>query len=390
MLRFDQQMRLPTLSEADYVHDVAYDHYGTRLALCTSSLRISIFSVPSAAGGGQEGTEESEPGRWTEVARMERAHSGPIWRLSWGHPEYGDPLASCSEDRTVNVWYGGSSPGAPSAAARKGSGAPPSWEARAIHQDDSKSVAQPGMRGGGEPRRGLACDGPVVDVRFAPAPLGLRLAACTADGKARVFECVNSMDLSKWEPDAQDLQTLGKATNANTSGGSGSAALDWRKVPFGTHAGDDFSEMLAVAGRGGRLAVWAKDKSSKWREQASAEAHPVGGGGVRDVAWCPNLCRPYEVVATCGAGATLWRVDLSTPDERQGGYKQKEATGDARCSIVRLAELMPPNHEACPVWRCSWNLTGTTLALCPESGEVSVWKADASSEWKPECEIDLA
>ncbi|CAE8652667.1 unnamed protein product, partial [Polarella glacialis] len=152
------------------------------LALCTSSLRISIFSAPETAGGGGGcGGQQAADAQWTEVARMERAHTGPIWRLSWGHPEHGDPLASCSEDRTVTVWYGGraSSVGAGGAPKGQQGAALPRWQERAQ----------------------LSCEGPVVDVRFAPAPLGLKVAACTSDGKARIFECVNALDLRTWEPE---------------------------------------------------------------------------------------------------------------------------------------------------------------------------------------------
>merc|ERR1740117_2443512 len=102
LLRQDTQIRLPTLNDADYVHDIAYDYYGTRLAICTSSLCISIFSAPSATGSTATGEESS--GEWVETARMTQAHTGPIWRLSWGPPDCGEPLASCSEDRTVAIW----------------------------------------------------------------------------------------------------------------------------------------------------------------------------------------------------------------------------------------------------------------------------------------------
>eukprot|EP00933_Yihiella_yeosuensis_P075136 TRINITY_DN8433_c1_g2_i1.p1 TRINITY_DN8433_c1_g2~~TRINITY_DN8433_c1_g2_i1.p1 ORF type:complete len:376 (+),score=67.82 TRINITY_DN8433_c1_g2_i1:31-1158(+) len=370
MLRFDQQVRLPVQNEADYVHDIAYDHYGTRLALCTSSLRISVFSLSTDKGA-------DDDSRWVETARMERAHSGPIWRLNWGHPEHGDPLASCSEDRTVAIWYGGHSGAAASGpAAAKGSESLPRWEER----------------------ERLSYEGPVVDVRFAPAPVGLKLAACTADGKARIYECVNALDLRTWE--SEELETLthkppSSATpsiQANSSACS-SACLDWMHVPFGGGGADELNEVIALAGRGGRLAIWTKEKNERWRERASSEAHPVAAGGIKDVAWCPNICRPYEVIATCGAGAALWRVDFSAQDERQrqgGGYGRKETGGSGlNCTLQLLKELIPSNSEVCPVWRCSWNLTGTTLALCPEGSEVSVWKADASQEWKPECEIEL-
>merc|ERR1711957_586941 len=116
------------------------------------------------------------------------------------------------------------------------------------------------------------------------------------------------------------------------------------------------------------------------------------GGGIKDVAWCPNLCRPYELLVTCGAGASLWRLDFpSLSDDYRGGPSAAAGAGSAgyrgkqknqHCQLQRLTELIPAAHDACPIWRCHWNLTGTTLALCPEAGEVSLWKTDASQEWR--------
>merc|ERR1719507_124188 len=114
MMRFDQQIRLPTL-------------------------------------GGQ--TAQSEGAAWTEIARMERAHVGPIWRLTWGHPEHGEPLASCSEDRTIQVWY-------------CDRGAVP-----AIGSNESKVLEGGGLCDNYPPpvpwarKAQLQFDGPVVDVR---------------------------------------------------------------------------------------------------------------------------------------------------------------------------------------------------------------------------------
>eukprot|EP00419_Tripos_fusus_P010848 CAMPEP_0172658560 /NCGR_PEP_ID=MMETSP1074-20121228/2857_1 /TAXON_ID=2916 /ORGANISM="Ceratium fusus, Strain PA161109" /LENGTH=320 /DNA_ID=CAMNT_0013473879 /DNA_START=252 /DNA_END=1215 /DNA_ORIENTATION=+ len=271
----------------------------------------------------------------------------------------------------------GRSQGAASRGAQSSTGTanPPPWQRRWSHQGEA----------------------PWLDVRFAPAPLGLKLAAVTSDGKARVFECVNAMDLRAWEPEdietqthrpsaassqpAQPDRTLAAATGSSL--GCMSAALDWMCVPFGG-GGEERSEALAVGGRGGRLGIWAK--SNRWKELVSEEAHPPASGGVKDVAWCPNLCRPYEIVATCGAGARLWRVDFPSADETQGVTNTRKDSGNA-CRLQLLMELIPAADKACPVWRCSWNLMGTTLALCPESGELSIWKCNASLKWRRECEV---
>lgn len=354
MLRFDQQVRLPGLFEADYVHDVAYDFYGTRLALCTSSLRISIFAA-------QPGQEELENSSWTEIARMEKAHTGPIWRLCWGHPEYGEPLISCSEDNTVKVWFGGRV--ASQLPAHTTEAFPPKWDAL-------KSLTD--------------FDGPVVDVRVSPPSLGMKLATVTADGKARVFEKSHT---TEW--DHEDLELPKQGPGAASSAASStctSAALDWMPGPFGSPGPDARGEVLAVGSR--QLTIWVKQKDRKWEPMANAEVHSISSGGIKDVAWCPNLCRTYEVVATCGAGAALWRVDFPPEDaSRQiSAYGRK----DAAVKLTLLKQLIPSEDEACPVWRCSWNLIGSCLALCPEGSEVQVWKADAAMEWRPESDIDLS
>lgn len=352
MLRLDQHVAVPTLNDADYVHDVAYDYYGTRMALCTSSLKIMVFSAPRSG---------AEGGQWTETAKMDRAHSGPIWRLCWGGPEHGEPLASCSEDRTVQLWS--------DRGQRSGGASANTW-----------------------PKVGtLQCEGPVVGVRFSPASIGLKVAACTVSGRSRIFECASSSlesAASTWEQ--EDLEPRASPPESGGPAQLG-AALDWMPAPFGGGAAED-REALALAGAG-RLTIWVR-RGGRWTDVATTEVASLGDvdGGVKDVAWCPNLCRPYELVCTCGNGAALWRVELSLRDdrgERGGGYGRKDL--GPPCHLQKLKELVPPGAELCPVWRCSWNLTGTTLALCPEGGEgaVSVWKADALiDDWRQEVEID--
>ena len=32
------------------------------------------------------------------------AHDGPIWKVKWAHPDFGDIIATCSYDKIVNIW----------------------------------------------------------------------------------------------------------------------------------------------------------------------------------------------------------------------------------------------------------------------------------------------
>ena len=44
--------------------------------------------MPQASGD----AGDADDATWAETGRMEQAHAGPIWRLSWGHPEHGDNI----------------------------------------------------------------------------------------------------------------------------------------------------------------------------------------------------------------------------------------------------------------------------------------------------------
>jgi len=73
----------------DLIHDVAYDHYGRRMATCSSDQSIKVWDI-------------AEDGTSQQVAHW-KAHSGSVWRVTWAHPEFGQVLATCSFDRTATI-----------------------------------------------------------------------------------------------------------------------------------------------------------------------------------------------------------------------------------------------------------------------------------------------
>lgn len=76
----------------DFVHDIAYDFYGKRLATCSSDMRIQIFDQ-----------SKNIHRQWEPVAEI-KAHTGSVNKLAWAHPEFGQVLASCSTDRVVYIY----------------------------------------------------------------------------------------------------------------------------------------------------------------------------------------------------------------------------------------------------------------------------------------------
>merc|ERR1712113_1229346 len=78
------------------------------------------------------------------------SHSGPVWRVAWGHPRFGVILASCGFDKKVVVHM---------------EKAPGTWEDIYTFSEHSSSVN---------------------DVSWAPQEHGLVLASASSDGRVVV------------------------------------------------------------------------------------------------------------------------------------------------------------------------------------------------------------
>src|SRR4051812_6946571 len=127
---------------SDFIHDIAFDWYGQRLATCSSDQKIKVF--------------DQVKGKWSLTAEI-KAHSGSVHALSWAHPEFGQVLASCSSDRVVHIYE---------------------------EQVDGRTGARAWKKQG----RLVDSRDSVQDCQFAPRHLGLKLATCSLDGRVRIYE----------------------------------------------------------------------------------------------------------------------------------------------------------------------------------------------------------
>ncbi|CAD7966925.1 unnamed protein product [Amoebophrya sp. A120] len=292
--------------------------------------------------GGQPSPE------WHETSVLEGAHSGPIWRLDWAHPEYGTGiLASCGEDRAVSIW--------------SENPASTSWRKRAQLLDATKAV---------------------IDVKFAPRHFGLKVASASLDGYVRVYEAPDILNMGEWLLEDYSIAK-----------GEGVQAVSW--------CPDIHQEYIAAVGTDGSLYIHGKDLvKRRWlllhqepHEKTNPDCLP------KDVAFSPNLCRPYDLLVTCGThfSANLWRFDpvsastasshvygsgLLPPQQSSGGSQQQPGVAAAPGTFTKLSVMKvlcgpgmtPDLDEWNTIWRCSWNITGTMLTLAPESGQIQVWQ----------------
>jgi nucleoporin SEH1 len=448
--------QLPSL-HLDYIHDIAYDHYGRRLATCSGDRFIRVWDLNSKG----EWTSHRGMGEW-------QAHRGTVNRLSWAHPEYGQLLASCGSDHSVIIWEEreqsqhqdvtsqSSQQQQPGGAQQQHPpGQPPHTHvqqqahvSQSAQTQTSVNQNQPQATAVSthwvskaqltDARKSVTC------VQFAPRHLGLKIATGSADGKVRVYEAIDVMNLIHWPMtgsidvlspapspssanDATEDGAGGTATSADlpssereqsllssamtdaTSSQLGVTALAWCQGRF------EPPTLVVGTGQGDVLIYRYSDTSRSWQTLLKMPSH---SRGVLDVAWAPNVGRSFHLVASAGKDRAL-RVNKlnrhrfsasarstgnssagtgtnqSTGTPATGGSKgssknttstesptQQGGGGEISVSSLELASSQVLGDGMMEVWRCAWNVTGTVLASSGDGGIVQLWKSNFRNEWK--------
>lgn len=348
-------------SHDDVVNDIAFDFYGRRFATCSSDKNIRVWDLKAAGKSEAEGDASDSHYSCSEISR---AHQSSIWRLSWAHPEFGQLLASCSEDRTTCIWEEQESIGGGGEYIKKNDRAISGkqttgqrWTLKTTLSESRKSVN---------------------DVEFAPRHLGLKIATASADGFVRIYEAPDVFSLNMWqlEQSIEVEQTvpvpLSSQTAAGEAGGGGGASssksehgltcLTWNVCPFEP-------AKLAVGGYSSRAVVLTQDTNdnggpTKWREECVLGEHT---GIIHDIAWAPAMGRSYHLIATAS---------------REPSFKvhtlQRLENGSLQYTATQTIEAV--GHSA--IWRVAWNATGTVLATSSEDGIVALWRKDFLGVYK--------
>ena len=327
---------------SDYLHDVCYDWFGDRLATCSSDQRIRIFQRTTPTNAPTPPTSPAFP---FHLQAELRGHTGSIHRLSFAHPEYGTLLSSCSSDRTVLVYE----------QVKEHSGADGSggwvWKQRCKLNDSRVAV---------------------VDCEFAPPHLGLQLATLALDGRLRIYESRDLMNLAVWGL-VHDIATLDAAQlSASASAPSEppsphlSAALSFNPSPFDP-------PMLAVATTAAVRVLECDTHTRKYRTLLHSLS-PPHEGDVHDVSWAPNPGRSYHLIASAGRDGTV-RIYTLRWDDKGGGEASGSGGWVAGCAGVLSG------HRAA-VRRVCWNTSGSLLASTGDDGVTRVWKADYNLNWR--------
>ncbi|KAJ1964403.1 epoxide hydrolase, soluble (sEH) [Dipsacomyces acuminosporus] len=238
-------MSIP-VNHDDFIHDVAYNFYGTRLATCGSDKCIKIWDW------------NKQTGLWILNETL-HAHDSSVLKLCWAHPEFGQVLASCSLDRTVKIW---------------------------VEQESNKKNSN----------RRWKCVATLVEstcaihsIAFAPEYTNLTIATASSDGTVRFYSPTDAVSLRNWTVSTQFSFIPGGATDSD-----GPLCLSWCKSRFSA------PHMIVVGGSKGNSVKIFQLIAMQCNEILELDSHDAL---VLDVDWAPSMGRSYHLIATaCSDG----------------------------------------------------------------------------------------
>ena len=249
--------------------------------------------------------EENE--EFTQVATLQH-HQGGVLGVSWSHPKFGSLLASAGIDHKVLIWKEMSQN---------------SWNV--VYEYDGHS-------------------GPVNCVSWAPWEHGLMLLTGSSDCTVSV---ISRLSEDKWESSQFESNSNG-VTSVSWAPGVSLSQMQ---------SGETYLLRRFVTGGGDNLVkVWTYSEGTYECEELPKKHNKW----VRDVAWCPAMGLPKQVIASCGedCSVVIW--------ENSG------ESWEAREVLVLKA----------PVWRVSWSVAGNALAVSAGDNITRILRETPEGNWE--------
>ncbi|KAH6558726.1 hypothetical protein KP509_1Z048600 [Ceratopteris richardii] len=207
----------------------------------------------------------------------------------------------------------------------------------------------------------------VLDIQFSNSTSALYLLVISADGYARIYMLEDSLNLMKWQLQAE-FQNSRSPMEINGKHRFWGASIAWRKStlmnlqPAFVVGCNSTSHALNSA------KVWEFQQAhQRWFCIAELCEADESDKPVNHVSWAQNIGRSHELIAVAsGDGVSIWQLKFVTAAENN-------------CSAVRIARLTGFEGE---VWQVEWDMSGMTLASSGTDGVVRLWQTNLQGEWK--------
>ncbi len=123
--------------------------------------------------------------------------------------------------------------------------------------------------------------------------------------------------------------------------------------------------------------MWV-EVNGHWKVEAVLSQHD---DWVRDVAWAPNLGLPKSTIASAGQdGKVIYAACISG----RNSFDARSAVAQVVIWTKAAGKWTPCTLHTwpVPVWRVSWSLTGSILAVSDGNNNVSLWKESLDGQWQ--------
>lgn len=234
-------------------------------------------------------------------------------------------------------------------------------------------------------------EGPIWQVAWAHPKYGVLLASCSYDGSviihkeapSNVWTCIyehkfhqSSVNSISWAPHEYGLilacaSSDGKVSIIEHKSGNwvtqhfqndnlGCNSVSWS--PYNASQ----VKRLVTGSCDNMVRVWKLSEETHTWENEKKSVNTPHTDWVRDVAFAPNASIPYVMFASCS--------------EDRSVYIWKNKSGVWEPSLLQTFDS--------PVWRVSWSITGSVLAVSTGCHQVSLWKQGVDEQWMQISAID--
>ena len=360
MMQQQPAQELAETQQPDFIHDLTFDHFGRRIATCSSDQTIKIW-------------QRSENGRWYKSCSFP-AHEATIFKVKWSNPDFGSILASCSSDKSVIIWE------------EKLKGPSGRSLANSLMTEEDENTTTFIQRA-----KFTDSKETIEDIKFGPKSMGLVIATASADGYMRIYKASDLVNMTQWTLNAEiRVNSLGinsiswnknpppdtwmviiGAKDANTSFMNKSTLM---KGQISDQFSQTTTENVTPLNEDKLLMVYIgrekdqKEKETIWSSLGELRTDDVvHKNAVNDVSWSLLGGRSYHILASCGKdGVFIWYVRF---EEDEGK--------NIRTEILRTQIL----NNNVTVWKVSWNIMATLLSYSAQDHKVRICKCGPDRKW---------
>ena len=180
------------------------------------------------------------------------------------------------------------------------------------------------------------------------------LACASSDGHVSI---ISQTEQGGWQTEMYPVSNMGLIS------------VSWAPAShIGSQSNNHEIRRFVTAGCDYQVYIFRKvvsTQATSWEREHALSGH---SDWVRDVAWAPPSGIPMNTIASCSEDGAVF---IWNQHEPEGPWNRTEL----------------PRFSA-PVWRVSWSLTGTLLAVSCGDNTVTLWKETLSGKWQQVNEVE--